>query len=357
MQVEENISLAPFTTLRIGGRARFFTHVRSETQLLAAVAFARANHLPVFVLGGGSNLVVPDEIFPGIVLKIGLPESIERRQVGSAIYFEVSAGTDWDVLVQQLCGQGISGMECMAGIPGLVGGAPIQNIGAYGQEVSQTIDAVRVLDLTTLTFVELTSEECQFSYRKSRFNSTEKNRYVVISVRFRLDSTAQPNLGYADLAELRGTNPTPLEVYHAVRAIRDRKGMLIDPEQPCPESRSAGSFFKNPVVHVSLLGRIAEALSIHSGDVPHWPTASGEIKLPAAWLIERAGFPKGFVLEPNAPVGISSRHTLALINRSGTATCGDLLELRDHIVEAVERLLGVRLQQEPVMLKPPSTGN
>lgn len=357
MQVEENICLAPFTTLRIGGRARFFAQVRSETQLLDAVAFARQNHLPAFVLGGGSNLVVPDETFRGVVLKIALPERIERREVGRAIYFEVSAGTDWDVLVRQLCEQGISGMECMAGIPGLVGGAPIQNIGAYGQEVSQTIDAVRVFDLTTLTFVELSREECQFSYRTSRFNSTEKNHYVVISVRFRLDSTARPNLSYADLEALRGTNPTPLEVYHAVRAIRDRKGMLIDPEQPRPESRSAGSFFKNPVVHASVLGRIAKALSIDSGDVPHWLTASGKVKLPAAWLIERAGFPKGFVLEPNAPVGISPRHTLALINRSGTATCADLLELRDHIVEAVDRLLGVRLEQEPVTMGYPSIGN
>ncbi len=350
VQVEENVFLAPFTSLRIGGKARFFTHVRSEEDLISAITFTRSNHLQAFVLGGGSNLVVADELFPGIVLKIALPQSIERKDAKNVFYFEVSAGTEWDVLVRSVCDQGICGTECMAGIPGLVGGSPIQNIGAYGQEVSQAVDAVRALDLATLNFVELGREECGFGYRTSIFNSTHKGRYIVTSVRFRFDPGARPNLTYADLASLRGTDPSPRDVYDAVRAIRDSKGMLIDSLRLRPESRSAGSFFKNPVMPASTLSQIAQAFRVELSEIPHWSMPSGEVKLSAAWLIERSGFPKGFVMRPDAPVGISPRHTLALINRSGHASCAELLELRDHLVTIVEGLIGVRLEQEPIML-------
>lgn len=352
VQIEENVSLAPYTTLRIGGKVRFLACIRSEADLLDAVGFSRKHELPAFVLGGGSNLVVPDERFPGLVLKMELPESIVRTDSAGSIYLDVSAGTEWDSLVLRLCEQGISGMESMAGIPGLVGGAPIQNIGAYGQEVSETVDAVRALDLGSLSFVELTKEQCGFAYRTSIFNSTARGRYVITSVRFRLDPAAKPNLSYGDLAILRGSDPSPLAVYGAVLVIRDSKGMLIDPANPRPETRSAGSFFKNPLVNFKVLKQIADALSIPEAEVRHWPAGPDRLKLPAAWLIEQAGFPKGFQLEENAPVGISPLHTLALINRSGTATCADLMRLRDHVVDRVERKFGVRLEQEPVMLNP-----
>ncbi len=350
MQIEENVVLAPFTTLKIGGPARYLIRITSESGLLEAVAFARARELPIFTLGGGSNLVVPDAGYAGVVLHIAFPESIVRTEAMHEVYLDVSAGTDWDALVLHVCRQGLNGMECLAGIPGLVGGSPIQNIGAYGQEVSQMIDRVRALDLQSLEFVTLDREECGFAYRTSRFNSTDRGRYIVTSVRFRLHADAQPNLYYADLAALRGTNPTPLDVYHAVRAIRDRKGMLIDPEHPTLDSRSAGSFFKNPIVPTGSVTRIASVLSLDEEAVPKWPAGTGKIKLPAAWLIERAGFPKGYAESPESSVGISSRHTLALINRSGWATCKELFQLRDRLIAEVQTRFGIVLEQEPVTL-------
>jgi UDP-N-acetylmuramate dehydrogenase len=352
MHLEQNVSLAPFTTLRIGGPARYLAHITSEADLLAAIAFAREQNLPIFTLGGGSNLVVPDHGYPGLILKLELPESIELTRTPTTIEAKVSAGTDWDALVLNLCEQGIAGMDCLAGIPGLVGGSPIQNIGAYGQEVSQTIASVRALDLETLTFVSLSKQDCGFAYRTSIFNSTHRNRYIVTQVTFHLDPAAQPNLTYADLRRhfAPDAQPTPLEVYTAVRQIRATKGMLIDPADPSPDTRSAGSFFKNPIVPARKLAHIAQVLGIPEAEIPHWPAGSDRIKLPAAWLIERAGFPKGFTQSPGAPVGISSRHTLALVNRSGSATHRDLQQLAALITIQVEYHLNISLEQEPVTL-------
>ena len=341
MDLKENIPLAPYTTLKIGGPARYFARVTSEPELLEAVRFARARNLPLFTLGGGSNLVVPDEGYSGLILKIAIPESIEINQTDAV----VSAGTDWDALVLHLCQREIAGMECLAGIPGLVGGAPIQNIGAYGQEVSQTIASVRALDLESMSFVELSNADCGFAYRTSIFNSTQRNRYIVTQVTFRLDRDAKPNLSYADLRRYFAADaqPSPLEVYAAVHQIRAGKGMLIDPAHPSPDTRSAGSFFKNPIVSPATFA----ALGPPPGDIPHWPQPSGELKLAAAWLIEHAGFGKGFAL---GPVGISTKHTLALVNKSGTAQCADLLQLRDHLASGVAAKFGIALEQEPVML-------
>ena len=347
VELQENIALAPYTTLKIGGPARFFAAIHAEPDLLESIAFARANRLPLFTLGGGSNLVVPDNGFPGLVLHMALPPSIVRTDLHDAILFDVSAGTDWDALVLAICEQGIAGMECLAGIPGLTGGAPIQNIGAYGQEVSETIDQVTAFDLETLTSVTLTASDCRFAYRQSIFNTTQRGRYIVTSVRFRLSASTPVSLAYADLAPLRTTNPSPLDVYHAVRAIRGRKSMLIDPANPHPDSRSAGSFFKNPVVRPSALNNLSEILGLAPETIPHWPAPEGKTKLSAAWLIERAGFPRGFRL---GPAGISTRHTLALTNASGTATCAQLLALRDLITLKVEDTFGIALHQEPVFL-------
>ena len=352
MHLEQNVPLAPYTTLRIGGPARYLARITSEADLLEAIAFARAQNLPMYPLGGGSNLVVPDTGYPGVILKIELPEAIELTRTASQVEAKVSAGTDWNALVLHLCEQGIAGMECLAGIPGLVGGSPIQNIGAYGQEVAQTIASVRALDLETLQFVELSKQDCGFAYRTSIFNSTHRNRYIVTQVTFHLDPAARPNLSYADLRKHFATEaqPTPLEVYAAVRQIRDAKGMLIDPTNPSPDTRSAGSFFKNPIVAAKKLSHIAQVLGLPESEVPHWPAGSDKIKLPAAWLIERAGFPKGFKPSPGSPVGISSRHTLALINLSGTATHRDLQQLATLITLQVEYLLNITLEQEPVTL-------
>ena len=348
MELQENVALVPYTTLKIGGPARFFAAIHSPQELHDAVSFAGGHHLPLFCLGGGSNLVVPDSGFSGLVLHIAFPPSIVRADLAHGVLYDVSSGTDWDALVREICEQGIAGMECLAGIPGSTGGAPIQNIGAYGQEVSQTIEQVSAFDLESLAEVTFSAAECRFSYRQSLFNSTCRNRYIVTAVRFRLSAATQPNLTYADLAPLRGTNPTPLDVYHAVRTIRDRKGMLIDPANPHPDSRSAGSFFKNPVASPAALQNLSEVLGLAPETIPHWPAPEGKVKLSAAWLIEQAGFPKGFRL---GPAGISTRHTLALTNASGTATCAQLLALRDLITLKVEDTFGIALHQEPVMLE------
>jgi UDP-N-acetylmuramate dehydrogenase len=350
--LEEYVPLAPFTTLRIGGPARYFARIASEDDLLEAIRFARSRGLSLFTLGGGSNLVVSDAGFPGVVLHMELPGTVAMAELPDRIYIEASGGMDWDAFVRFVCEEGISGVECLAGIPGLVGGSPIQNIGAYGQEVASTIRSVHALDLETLEFVDIPHGLCGFAYRTSRFNSTNRNRYIVTRVDFVFDRKVRPSLAYADLRNhfAGRTDPTPLEVYEAVRQIREGKGMLIDPANLVPETRSAGSFFKNPVVVADRVARIAESLSIAPESVPQWPAEQGRVKLAAAWLIERAGFPKGFTPEPGSSVGMSPRHTLALINRSGTATCAELLALRDRIAAEVQRRFGVTLEQEPVIL-------
>ncbi|QHN04012.1 UDP-N-acetylmuramate dehydrogenase [Granulicella sp. WH15] len=340
MHLERNVSLAPYTTLRIGGPARFYTRVTTYAELIEALGFARAEGLPSFLLGGGSNLLVADEGYPGLVIHLGLAGDT----VVDGELHEVAAGTEWDSFVRGACELGYSGVECLAGIPGLAGGTPVQNVGAYGQEVAQTIARVTALDLETLATVSFANSECRFAYRQSLFNSTHRNRYIVTAVRFRLSPEGRPNLTYADLKQHFGdARPAPLEVYEAVRGIRRSKGMLLVEDDP--DSRSAGSFFKNPVIPVGQLEGIAKAAGVAS--VPNWPSGVENAKLPAAWLLDQAGFHKGFAL---GEVGISSRHTLALINRTGRATCVDILRLRDAIVAEVQGRFGIRLEQEPVYL-------
>ena len=250
-------------------------------------------------------------------------------------------------------------MECLAGIPGLTGGTPVQNVGAYGQEVADTIVRVRVCDLRAapgdVPFRELDHAACRFAYRSSLFNGPGRGRYIVMAVTFRISPDARPNLTYADLARhfadrLPADLPSPLEVYHAVRQIRRAKGMLLVEDDP--DCASAGSFFKNPIVPIAALRRIASELHLDPATIPRWPAqplgVAGSrddlIKLPAAWLLEHIGFNRGYTL---GRVGISSRHTLALINRGG-ASSSDLIALRDRIQAEVRLRLGIDLEQEPV---------
>jgi UDP-N-acetylmuramate dehydrogenase len=345
LQIQQNVALAPFTTLRIGGPARYFAEITTERELLEAVVFARERNLPAFVLGGGSNLLVSDSGFEGLVLHIALDGPIHFNRTGASIESTVAAGIEWNTFVLAACEQGISGIECLAGIPGSVGGTPVQNVGAYGQEVSETIASVRAFDLDNNAFINLPNAECGFAYRRSIFNTTHRGRYIVTAVTFRFDGAAKPRLTYADLTRHFGdAQPTPTEVYHAVREIRHRKGMLLVEGEP--DCRSAGSFFKNPIVPQATLQHVAAALSLSPAQIPHWSAEDNHIKLPAAWLLEHAGFPKGYVL---GNAGISSRHTLALINR-GNATAAEVLDLRDNIRERVHDLFGIVLEQEPVQV-------
>ncbi|HTD97202.1 MAG TPA: UDP-N-acetylmuramate dehydrogenase [Edaphobacter sp.] len=345
IRIQENVSLAPYTTFRIGGPARFFAEVTTEDELLEAIQFARERNLELFILGGGSNLLVGDSGFDGLVIHIAIHIATPTISSGHFINTTVAAGTDWNAFVLQICEQGISGVECLAGIPGSIGGTPVQNVGAYGQEVADTITAVRALDRDTGTFVDLSHKQCGFAYRRSIFNTTHRGRYIVTAVTFRLDRNAKPNLSYADLKRhFDGLTPTSLDVYNAVRSIRHSKGMLIvEGEADC---RSAGSFFKNPIVAKSTLATIASALKLSVDKVPHWPADKGQIKLPAAWLLEQAGFHKGFAL---GNAGVSSRHTLALINRSN-ATAAEVVTLRDVIQQQVKARFNIELEQEPVQL-------
>jgi UDP-N-acetylmuramate dehydrogenase len=345
IRIREHVPLAPYTTLRIGGPARFFCEITTESELLEAITFARERDLPLFVLGGGSNLLVSDSGFDGLVLHMAITTPNQTNSEGNSLDITAATGTDWNFFVLALCEQSISGVECLAGIPGSVGGTPVQNVGAYGQEVADTITQVRALDLKTLNFITLTHEQCRFAYRSSIFNTTHRGHYIVTQVTFRFDRTASPHLTYADLTRhFAGQSPTPIDIYHAVREIRHSKGMLIvEGEADC---RSAGSFFKNPVVPESLLTKIATILEIPADKIPHWPAGESLIKLPAAWLLEKAGFTKGFQL---GNAGISSRHTLALINR-GNASAADIEKLRDTIQQEVNARFHIQLEQEPVQL-------
>jgi UDP-N-acetylmuramate dehydrogenase len=341
MHFLEEVPLAPYTTFQIGGPARWFADAESEDDIAAGIAFAAEHNLPLFILGGGSNLLVSDGGFPGLVLRIALRGIATESMIVSA-----AAGEDWDALVAYAVDADCAGVECLSGIPGTVGGTPVQNVGAYGQEVSQTIVAVRAFDRKTERFVDLPASACAFSYRRSIFNSTERGRYVVSRVDYALRKSGQANIVYADLARYFRSVPSPTlaEVRQAVRAIRAQKGMLLQPGDA--DCRSAGSFFKNPVVPATLLDSLAQQLSVEKAGIPAYPAQDGEVKLSAAWLIERAGFPKGYVL---GNAGISSRHTLALINRGG-ATAADVLALRDKLVEAIASRFAIRLEPEPVWL-------
>lgn len=343
MQIQEHVPLAPLTTFGIGGPARWLATVTDEPSLADAVCFARDHALPLFVLGGGSNLLVSDEGFPGVVLHIAL-KGIE--QAGDV--FHAAAGEDWDSFVSLAIERGYGGLECLAGIPGTVGGTPVQNVGAYGQEVSGVITAVRVFDLHHLTFSELPAPACGFAYRRSIFNSSHRGRFIVTRVIYRLRRNAFPVLSYPDLKrhfENRSEPPSLAEAADAVRSIRHSKGMLL--VEGDPDCRSAGSFFKNPVVPESQYDQITVEAS---GPVPRYVAPHGHVKIPAAWLVEQAGFHKGYTL---GAAGISSRHTLAIVNRGG-ATAKEILTLRDQIVEAVDARFRIRLEQEPVWVSPGS---
>jgi UDP-N-acetylmuramate dehydrogenase len=338
------VALGPLTTLGVGGPARYFAVAETEEQVRDAVAWAEQRALPLFVLGGGSNLLVSDAGFSGLVVQIGLKGV---RDCGDGL-FEVGAGEVWDEFVDGAVKAGMQGIECLAGIPGSVGGTPVQNVGAYGQEVAETIVRVRAFDRKTLHFVELDREGCKFRYRKSLFNADEPERYIVTRVHFRLHPAGTAQVTYGDVKRYFAESlevPDLVSVAHAVRRIRRGKGMLITPNDP--DCRSAGSFFKNPVVTAGRLAEVAGAAGMGEDAVPHWAAGDGmAIKLSAAWLIERAGFGKGF---EDGAAGISSRHTLALINRGG-AKAADIERLQARIQDGVRAKFGVELEREPVKL-------
>ena len=346
MRIEENRELAPLTTLGVGGPARWFVEAKTEADVGDAVAWARKREAPVFVLGGGSNLLVADRGFDGLVLHVALDGIHLVESAGQKPLYEAAAGEDWDRFVQRSVEENCAGIECLAGIPGTVGGTPVQNVGAYGQEVASTIVQVRAYDLRANSMVELGGEECGFAYRRSRFNSADKGRYVILSATYRLTQGGAPSLKYADLQRAfpEGSSPSLPQVAEAVRRIRATKGMFL--VEGDPDCRSAGSFFKNPLISEAQAASVGEIAGTAPSTFPAGPDDSGPLKVSAAWLIERAGFSKGYSLGRAA---ISSKHTLALVNL-GEATAAEILALAEQIRSAVADRFSIELQMEPVML-------
>ena len=302
--------------------------------------------LALFVLGGGSNLVVSDSGWPGLVLRIRVT-GVEERQENGTMVFDVGAGEEWDGFVARAVARDCAGIECLSGIPGSVGGTPVQNVGAYGQEVSETIAGVQALDLRDGQLRELCNPACGFAYRTSIFNTSERGRYILLRVTYALAPGGQPRIEYADLKKYfagRNGTPTLAQVREAVRHIRAGKAMLIVPgDEDC---RSAGSFFKNPVLTGEQHTRLSDRAAALGLQVPSYPALSAQHKVSAAWLVEHSGFSKGYTL---GPVGISRKHALALVNRGG-ATAADVVALKNQIQQRVADTFGIQLSPEPVFV-------
>jgi UDP-N-acetylmuramate dehydrogenase len=344
--------LRELTTLRLGGPAGRLVEARDEAAVIDGVRSADRAGEPLLVLAGGSNVVVADEGFAGTVLRIAT-RGIASSQAGDGrVRLEVQAGEPWDPLVARCVAEGLSGVECLAGIPGSVGATPIQNVGAYGQEVAETIRSVRVLDRARDEVSELPAAQCGFSYRSSAFKRTP-GRWVVLAVTFELERSARSApIRYAELARRLGVqlgDRAPLgAVREAVLELRRGKGMVLDPGDP--DSVSAGSFFTNPILDGDAFAALERRVAARLGDgvrPPAFPDADGRVKTSAAWLIERAGFERGHG-DPSG-IAISAKHTLALTNR-GAGSTAELVALAREIAGGVHDAFGVDLVPEPVFV-------
>lgn len=355
LALRHDVSLAPLTSLGLGGPARHLADADDVDGVREALAWSRERDLPVLLLGGGSNVVLPDEGFPGLVMRPRLPGLAFEEGPGGGVA-RVGAGVPWDELVSAAVERGLAGVECLSGIPGWCGAAPMQNIGAYGQELSDTLVAVTALDRDADEVVRIAAVDCGFGYRTSRFKASDRDRFVVLSLELELVEGAPREPRYPELARAvaREADPGALPPREALRLIRDRvlalrraKSMVLDPDDP--DARSAGSFFLNPVLPAPAFERLEGRLSEHgiTAPIPAYP-APGGVKVPAAWLVERAGFRKGL---RHGGVGISSAHALALVNRGGSTA--DLLELAASIQEGVERISGLKLEIEPTIVRSP----
>jgi UDP-N-acetylmuramate dehydrogenase len=335
MIIQHDVPLAPLTTLGLGGPARRFARVTSDRELGEVLG----ENDRVLILGGGSNLVIADSGFAGLVVQLAM-KGITIDGDGERRLAIVRAGTPWDDFVAEMVEAGLSGIECLSGIPGLVGATPMQNVGAYGQEVSETIGEVRVFDHDAGRDISIANVDCEFGYRTSKFRGS--TRWIMLDVSFDLERSAlSAPIRYTELANALGIREgerAPLRrVRDAVIALRRAKGMVVDPSDP--ESRSAGSFFTNPIVETKVAANLP-------ADAPRWPQPDGRVKLAAAWLIEQAGFTKGYTV---GRVGISRKHALALVNRGG-ATAEELLALARSIQDAVRTRFAIDLQPEPIIV-------
>lgn len=348
--VQTGAPLASRTTLELGGAAEHFCVATSEAAAIDAFAWARSRGLAATVLGGGSNVLVSDAGVRGLVVAMA-SRGVEWEERGAVTRVTAMAGEPWDALVRDSVARGLAGLECLSGIPGLVGAAPIQNVGAYGQEVAERIAQVRILERATGKVRTLMPDACAFGYRDSSFKR-EPDRSVVLSVAFDLRRGGVPKLAYDELAralDTREAPPTLASVREAVLTLRRAKSMLIDPADD--NRRSVGSFFVNPVLPAAEAERVVQTalglgLAARAEEVPRWPAVDGRVKLAAGWLVERAGFAKGL---RRGAVGISSRHALALVHHGG-GTSAALVALARDVRDGVRTRFGVTLVPEPVFV-------
>lgn len=334
-------TLADHTTLRVGGSADAWLAPVSEELLVDAIARLDAQGEPVLIVGGGSNLLVSDDGFRGTVVQIAT-QGREVTDLADRVQVTLAAGEQWDSFVADAVDHGWSGVEALSGIPGLVGATPIQNVGAYGQEVAQTITSVRAWDRSTRTTVALTPGECAFDYRSSRFKA-EPGRWMILAVTFELAKDATGPATYAELAAAlgvaRGASAPVRDIRAAVLGLRRAKGMVLVDDDP--DTWSAGSFFTNPIVDAAVDAGVP-------ADCPRYPAAGG-VKLSAAWLIESAGIARGFSVRSDSAAAISGRHTLALTNRGG-ASAADIVDLARAVQARVHDVFGIRLEPEPTLV-------
>ncbi|HEY6509012.1 MAG TPA: UDP-N-acetylmuramate dehydrogenase [Vicinamibacterales bacterium] len=341
--VREHAPLAGLTTLGVGGPARWFATAARVEDVRFADDWCRARGVPLWVLGGGSNVVVSDEGFAGMVLRIGITGwRSDPRQ--DELIVDVGAGDTWDSAVGRLVDDGWAGVECLSGIPGTVGGTPIQNVGAYGQEVAAVVDAVHAFDRQERRLTELPAAECAFAYRHSRFKGVDAGRFVICGVRFRVRRGA-PTVTYPDvqrwLADQAVGSPAVTDVRRAVLAIRRTKGMVLDAADA--DTWSVGSFFMNPVVSEDVRRRLDQ---LAPGPIPARPAGNEGWRVPAAWLIQQAGWTRG---DGEGPVGLSSKHPLAIVNRGG-ARAADVIRFAARVKRGVADACGVWLLPEPVFV-------
>jgi UDP-N-acetylmuramate dehydrogenase len=337
-----NVVLAPYTTMGLGGPARWFARCTSGEELRATLLFAQREGLPVQVFSGGSNIIFADEGFDGVVLNVAL-RGFRAEESREDAVLTVGSGEPWDSVVERAAGKGWGGIECLSGIPGSTGGTPVQNVGAYGQEVGETLTSIRALDRRSLEEREFQRDECGFGYRESRFKGSDTDLFIITEVRFRLKRNLEPEIRYPELArELEMTGGagrlTPDRVRAAIIALRRRKSMVVDTADE--NSRSAGSFFTNPVVTKTFF-----EVNLNNFPIPAFPVPGG-FKLSAAWLVEHSGFPKGF---RRGGAGISEHHALAIVNRGGSAA--DVMALAGEMEEGVYGKFGIRLAREPVVVR------
>lgn len=344
--LREAVPLAPMTTIGIGGHARHFAEVNTTEALAAGAQWARERGEALFVLGGGSNIIVSDQGFDGLVLRLSI-RGIEHSVTAAGIVLCAGAGEEWDPIVDYCVERGWAGFECLSGIPGRVGATPIQNVGAYGQETRDTMTSLEAFDLVESKVVSISAEECGFGYRTSRFKTRDHGRFVITRVSYRLSPEGEPTIRYPELEKYLESNEsgarTVTGVRAAVLALRRHKAMVIDPLDS--DSRSVGSFFVNPTVSLHEFEGIKSRAGVTS-DMPSFPVGGNEIKLSAGWLIERSGIERGYTL---GNVGISTKHALAIVNRGG-GSAREVIRLKELVQQRVLDRFGIRLRPEPVFV-------